>query len=308
LNVGGSLDPTDPLLMSFVEVNSEESGGTSSHRCIWMGNGYLTPSNFLTQDNTVIDLSCYPAGADTVSAYVRMLEEFPGEERSIPQGSLSYFFSSAALNVPGRTDMPSQVEADLLRFTSMHFNDTVIYDKHSSEQKITMSENQIFDLLKTDLKDKDAAFHCSQLLTQATLAGPTLDFYQKFANAQLGYSITNQLSTDFVLKTCDSNGKTLKNITLYSHLILGVHDVSDIAQALRSDDLYVQGYCLITRTITIPFESLKIGSTKDGTIEDTYSRFFISTDEVLQYLDALIDEETLPKPPEEIPAGYCIIA
>lgn len=247
-----------------------------------------------------------PDGAqfeEYVSSYLRTLEAFPGGTCPVPVESLRYFFDSKALNIPGN-GMPSQVESDLPRFSSIRFNNAVVYDRNTID-KVTLNAKQIFATLSEAIGDPQTAINCSKLLTQATLGEPATNFHLKFSNENLEYSMTNQVSTDIVLNTVNAAKEPLEEIELFFHLILGIHDRSKIETAKSADDLYVQGYCLITRTIVIARESLKLGVTENASVNDIYSPFFRSKEEVMTHLDDQINMESTLKVPQ---GWHCIIA
>lgn len=249
----------------------------------------------------------YPLNACTVWGFVTKLKEFQGENINIPPETLDYFFNSATMNQPGQTLLPQQVEVDLSRFYSIRLNGSILYDKHQ-EAQISMTPPQIFYKLKECLSDFDIALNCSKLLTQATFAEPTKDFFQKFTHFPLQYMMTNQFTTDIVVNTLDRENKPLNTIALYFHVILAIQDHSGIHEVTKSEDLFIQGYCLISRQILIPKESLKQGVSTGATIQDCYSKFFETKDEVFAHLDSLIAEESTLPLPANPPSGSCIIA
>ncbi len=257
---------------------------------------------------SIIGSTAYPNGAEFVYSYLRDLKEFPGETTSIPLEDLADFFNSNEVGPSRKSPLPSQVEVDLPRFYSMRLNSTVLYDKHVDD-KPASEAIEIYKLIESAFKDATLALNCSKLLTQATFAGPTVDFFQKFTNPGLKFLTTCQETTAVVVITSDSTGEPLNQVELYFHVIFPIQDFSKINEAVKPCDCPVLGYFLITRTILIPRESLKSASTYGASIKDTYSKYYPpDKQKVIEDLKDMIKKETLPKQPQQLIPGYCIIA
>jgi hypothetical protein len=278
--------------------------GTSSRECVWSKNGevILSSSTSPMSDEVDIDVRGYPIHADTVWKYVTKLKEFQGEVRTIPPESLNYYFKSPEMVKRGETELSGQVEVDLSRFYSIRLNGNILYDRRRNAND-TMAPSDIFSHLKVAFSDKTVAKNCSQLMTQATFSGPAKDFYHKFTHLKLHYTISDQFSTDIIVNTFDKDKNPLDMIQLHINMILAIRDLAKLDHVDSSDDLFIQGCCVVSRSILIPRESLQTGVSKGATIQDTYSKFFETKKEAFSHLEELIAEQSVA------PVGNnCIIA
>ena len=114
-------------------------------------------------------------------------------------------------------------------------------------------------------------------MTQATIAGASTDFFLRFMNQTLQCGSHSPASTDIVVR----NHK--KDVEVSFYALYHIRDLTNLFELGKVKSLPIFRSCVVQRKIIISKESLRKGSSKEGRMQDSYSKFFGIAEDAEEY-------------------------
>lgn len=268
------------LLQSMIWIEKE-----GQRRCTFeleRGELFLKPGDMLTERKVPhVDTNGYPASANTLEQYLKMLDEQPAVVEHLDYSYLSDLFEGPELSIPSNIEinvdqkfalLRKQAAMDMPRVHAFFINGNVLFDKSrgaflENRGPSDCVSKQIFMMCMPHFNNNEKLVNnISKLITQASRAQPWINMLCRYTKPELNIHLNNNIFMSIEISSKDRTGTKGQDIIICLKSIVGIIHIGDTAEIIR--------YAKAVRQFVIPRKSLEEGSVRGGMLSDSYSKFY----------------------------------